>query len=238
MNKTVIIIPARLNSSRLKEKVLIDLKGKTMLQRVFERVSLAQVAPVYIATDSEKIQKVALKFMQNVIMTSSTHLSGTDRIAEAASKIDCDYIINVQADEPFIESSLLAKIAKKLQQKESEFVTAAYPLQTKVAITDTSKVKVVLSKQLKALYFSRSPIPYSENLQAQYYCHIGVYGYSKNFLLHYTSLPLSSLEKAEKLEQLRALEAGYSISVVLAKNHSFGIDTAKDVAEILHLFVD
>jgi 3-deoxy-manno-octulosonate cytidylyltransferase (CMP-KDO synthetase) len=236
--KTIVVIPARLESSRLKEKVLMDLKGKTMLQRVFERVQLAKVDEVYIATDSEKIAKAAQKFTANVEMTASSHRSGTDRIAELARRLECDYIINVQGDEPLIEISLIEKLANALFTKQAEFVTAAYPLQTKEQILDTSKVKVVFNHKNQAMYFSRSAIPYSENFSAQYYCHIGVYGYSKDFLLKYTSLPPSKLEKAEKLEQMRALESGYPLSVILTKQASLGVDTAEDLQEVLNFFVD
>ena len=236
--RTVIIIPARLHSNRLPEKVLIDIKGKTMLQRVHERVIQSQVEDVYIATDSKKIQKEAQKFTKNIIITSSKHSSGTDRIAEAAQKIDCDYIINVQGDEPLVEVALINKLAKTLQQKKAEFVTAAYPLKKKAEILDTAKVKVVYNQYQQAIYFSRLPIPYSVDYQAQYYCHIGIYGYSKKFLLHYASLPISSLEKFEKLEQLRAIQAGCPILVVFTKNPSFSIDTPKDIHWVMDFFVD
>lgn len=238
--KTIVMIPARLQSSRLPEKVLIDIKGKTMLQRVFERVQKAKqkkiIDEIYIATDSKKIQKEVLKFTKNVVMTSSKHSSGTDRIAEAVQKIDCDYIINVQGDEPLVEVTLIEKLVNALQNNQTEFVTAAYLLLSEKQILDPAKVKVVLNQQQQAIYFSRAAIPYSKDYQAQYYCHIGIYGYSRKFLLHFTKLPRTSLEKCEKLEQLRAIQMGYAISVVLTKKPSFGIDTPEDARKILDYF--
>ena len=233
--KTAIIIPARLESSRLKEKVLIDLKGKTMLQRVYERAKLANVGEVFIATDSKKIQSCARQFTKNIIMTSSHHQSGTDRIAEAVLQINCNYIINIQADEPLLEIGLIHKLQEKLQKK-SNFVSAAYPLKAKKEICDSAKVKVVFNAKNQAIYFSRLPIPYNTDFKADYYCHIGVYGYSRDFLLTYTKLAQTPLEISEKLEQLRALENNYSMDIVLTDKPSLGVDTPADVKRVLGLF--
>lgn len=232
MKKTILIIPARLNSSRLKEKVLIEIKGKTMLQRVYERASFSKIKEIYIATDSQKIYQAAKKFTDKVIMTATTHISGTDRIAEAASKIEFDYMINVQGDEPLIDPKIINKLEQKLKSDKIKMVTAAYLLKDKKEILDPNNVKVVLNSNSEALYFSRQPIPYNQELNAKYYCHIGIYGYTKKFLLEFVNLKNSYLEKMEKLEQLRALEFGHSISVIITDKNHGGIDNKQDLKKI------
>ena len=174
MKKTSIIIPARLSSTRLAGKALLDLNGKPMIQRVYERASLSSIREVYIATDSPQIQKAASHFTDKIIMTSCKHKSGSDRVAEAAQKLDCDYIINLQGDEPLIDPALLDLLDKKLREQKFEMVTAAYLMDSHKDIEDPSKVKVVLDSYNRALYFSRSPIPYHKNLAGNYFCHLGV----------------------------------------------------------------
>ena len=150
------MIPARLSSTRLARKVLLDLKGKPMIQRVYERALQSSIDEIYITTDSVQIQEAASLFTEKIIMTSSKHKSGSDRVAEAAQKIECDYIINLQADEPLIDPTLLNSLDKKLREQNFEMVTAAYPMSSKKEIEDTSKVKVVLDSESRAIYFSIS----------------------------------------------------------------------------------
>ena len=215
MKKTSIIIPARLSSTRLAGKALLDLNGKPMIQRVYERASLSSIREVYIATDSPQIQKAASHFTDKIIMTSCKHKSGSDRVAEAAQKLDCDYIINLQGDEPLIDPALLDLLDKKLREQKFEMVTAAYLMDSHKDIEDPSKVKVVLDSYNRALYFSRSPIPYHKNLAGNYFCHLGVYGFTKNFLSWFIQVGDSKLEKTESLEQLRVLEFGKKIYVII-----------------------
>ena len=212
-----------------------------MIQRVYERACQASINEIYIATDSEKIQKIASRFTEKIIMTSSQHQSGSDRVAEAAKKIDCDYIINLQADEPLMHPSLLDLLDKKLREENFGMFTAAYPITSTEDIHNPSKVKVVLDSENRAIYFSRSPIPYrdnfsKENFTGDYFCHLGVYGFTKEFLLWFSQCKNSKLEKTEKLEQLRVLEFGKSIRVIITEKQSMGIDNLEDVQEVLKSF--
>ena len=236
IENTIIVIPARLKSSRLKEKLLLDIKGKPMLQRVYERALLADIPKVYIATDSQKIATLAQQFTDNIIITSTDHISGTTRIAEAIKNINCKYVINLQGDEPLMDPKLIKQVAKKLQSTKVEIVTAAYPILNRKDILDYDKVKVIFNDKGYAIYFSRLPIPYNKDLESKYYCHIGLYGYSKKFLLKYVKLKASWLEKTEKLEQLRALAAGFAIFVIATNKKSIGVDNKKDFKEICKLF--
>ena len=210
-----------------------------MIQRVYERACQSSIDEVYIATDSSKIQKTASCFTEKIIMTSSKHQSGSDRVAEAAKKIDCDYIINLQADEPLIDPSLLDLLDKKLREQKFEMITAAYPMQSNKDIENPSKVKVVLDSYSRAVYFSRSPIPYhknfsKENFIGDCFCHLGVYGFTKKFLFWFAHAGDSKLEKTENLEQLRVLDFGKQIYVMLTEKKSSSIDNAEDVSKILN----
>ena len=227
------MIPARLSSTRLARKVLLDLKGKPMIQRVYERACQSSIDEIYITTDSIQIQEAASLFTEKIIMTSSKHKSGSDRVSEAAQKIECDYIINLQADEPLIDSTLLNSLDKKLREQNFEMVTAAYPMSSKKEIEDTSKVKVVLDSESRAIYFSRSPIPYHKTFETNYFCHLGVYGFTKNFLSWFAQMGESKLEKAESLEQLRVLYFGKQIYVMTTKKNFPSIDKAEDIEKIL-----
>ena len=227
--RTVVIIPARLESTRLPQKVLLTIAGKSLIHHVFERASLAMNKEnVFIATDNQHIFEHCLQFTKNVIITKH-HNSGSDRIAEAIHSIPCNYCINVQADEPFIEPQLIKEIAKKLHCGE-KIVSAYYSITDIHSFLENSVVKVVLDKNNYALYFSRTPIPHTKkNLPLPCYAHIGVYGFLRNILLKFTQLLPSHLEKQEHLEQLRLLENGYKIKMVFSKRATFGIDTEKDL---------
>ena len=228
--KKIIVIPARLNSSRLPNKVLLDLDGKTIVQRVFEQCLLSDADDVYIATDSEKVKEACLIFTKNIILTSKNHISGTDRITEAITNINCDVVVNVQGDEPFINPKLINQLLDSFINSNVSMVSAMGIFKEEKEIENPNNVKVVVDKNNNALYFSRAKIPYHrERLKEQvYYKHIGVYGYTKNFLLKYSKMKESSLESIEKLEQLRVLENGYKIKMIKTNHVSVGIDTFED----------
>jgi len=243
--KKVIIIPARLDSSRLPKKVLLDLKGKTVIQRVYEQcLKVKNVDGVYIATDSIEIKEVCETFTDKVIITKSTHQSGTDRIGEAVSAIDCDIVINVQGDEPFIEPSLIEALVNSFSNSDISMSSAMSKINNVKDLQNTNVVKVVTDLHNNALFFSRSLIPFPRDVKeisiakevlekGQFYRHIGIYGYRKDFLLKFVNMEQSYLEKVEKLEQLRALENGFKIKMIEANSSLIGIDTREDYEEVL-----
>jgi 3-deoxy-manno-octulosonate cytidylyltransferase (CMP-KDO synthetase) len=245
--KKIIVIPARLASTRLPNKVLLDLKGKTILQRVYEQCLKVNGVVVFIATDSLKVKKSCLEYTQNVIMTSVEHKSGTDRITEAINGLNFDAVINVQGDEPFISPLLIEELFRELEAKKVKVVTACERLLTSEELFDPNVVKVVKDNENNALYFSRSCIPYiRDNSQllidekkffesAVFYKHVGIYGYKKDFLTKYSSLENSNLEKLEMLEQLRILESGFKIKILETKFKSIGIDTEDDYQKALKM---
>ena len=243
--KKVIIIPARLDSSRLPKKVLLDLKGKTVIQRVYEQcLKVKNVDGVYIATDSIEIKEVCETFTNHVIITKSTHQSGTDRIGEAVSAIACDIVINVQGDEPFIEPSLIEALVNSFSNSDISMSSAMSKINNIKDLQNTNVVKVVTDLHNNALFFSRSLIPFPRDVKeisianevlkkCQFYRHIGIYGYRKDFLLKFVNMEQSYLEKIEKLEQLRALENGFKIKMIEANSSLIGIDTREDYEEAL-----
>lgn len=244
--KKVIVIPARLNSSRLPRKVLLDLNGKTVVERVYERCKKAKnIDEVYIATDSKEVQKSCQSFTQNIIMTKETHESGTDRIAEAVANIECDVVINVQGDEPFIDVDLIEKLADLFDNKV-QMVSAMHKIDLVEELKNPNVVKVTVDKNSHAIYFSRSIIPHHrdgwETLinhhklipeSLHFYRHLGIYGYTKEFINVYSNLEISYLERIEKLEQLRVLENGYKIKMIETTYNSIGIDTEEDYKKAL-----
>ena len=243
--KKVIIIPARLDSTRLPKKVLLDLKGKTVIQRVYEQcLKVKNVDGVYIATDNTEIKEVCETFTNNVIITKSKHKSGTDRLGEAVSALDCDIVINVQGDEPFIEPSLIEALVNSFSNSEISMSSAMSKINNVKDLQNTNVVKVVTDLHNNALFFSRSLIPFPRDVkeistanevieESQFFRHIGIYGYRKDFLLHFVNLEQSYLEKVEKLEQLRALENGFKIKMIEANSSLIGIDTQEDYEEAL-----
>ena len=243
--KKVIVIPARLDSSRLPKKVLLDLNGKTVLQRVYEQcLKVKNVDEVYIATDSLEIKKVCETFTNHVIITKSTHQSGTDRIGEAISSIDCDIVINVQGDEPFIEPSLIEALVNSFSNSEISMSSAMSKINNVKDLQNSNVVKVVVDHHNNALFFSRSLLPFPRDVKEisiakevlkkyQFFRHIGIYGYRKDFLLKFVNMEQSYLEKVEKLEQLRALENGFKIKMIEADYSLIGIDTREDYEEAL-----
>jgi len=248
--KTIVVIPARLNSSRLPNKVLLDLKGKTVVQRVYEQSLKAKnIDAVYIATDSQAVLESCQKFTQNIILTDSKHESGTDRIAEAAKQIDCDFVINVQGDEPFIEPDLIEQVAAALISDHAvKMSSAMHRIEQVSDLVNPNVVKVTVTKNKTALYFSRSIIPHHrdewESLlnhhteipeALNFYRHLGIYGYSKDFLIEFSTMQPTYLERLEKLEQLRALESGFAIQMIETNYNSIGIDTQADYEKAVRI---
>lgn len=226
------VIPARYASTRLPHKLLQSLCGKSVLQWTWESASGARLLDkLIIASDHPEIEKEAKKIGAEVVNTSDQHTSGTDRIAEAVRDIDAGLIINIQADEPLIHPSIIDSLAQEMiTTKNLAMATVKKKIEDQREIKSPDTVKVVSDKLDFAIYFSRLPIPYSgNNGNTIYYKHLGIYAYTKDFLYTFKNLPASKLEKSEKLEQLRALEAGYKIKVIETHFDSFGIDTQEDL---------
>jgi 3-deoxy-manno-octulosonate cytidylyltransferase (CMP-KDO synthetase) len=245
MDNVIVVIPARLNSSRLPEKVILDICGKPMVQYVYELAMKSKnVHTVYIATDSQKVKEICESFTNNIIITSSKHQSGTDRIAEAIKDIDCNYIINIQGDEPLLDSKLIDQLATSLKKDNLSMVSAMHKIENTTELKSINSVKVTIDKNGDALYFSRSIIPNDRDnlksilssekipLQFNFYKHIGIYGYSKEFLLKYSLLNQTPLEVSEKLEQLRVLENGYKIRMIKTDYKPIGVDTQEDLEKV------
>lgn len=228
--KAVGIIPARYGSTRFPGKPLHLIAGKPLIQHVWDRCQQAKrLAATIIATDDERIAQTARDFGAQVAMTAADHPSGTDRIAEAAAaEPDATHIINIQGDEPLIEPELIDELVDGMAgDLKTSMITAAVPMDDLSELENSNVVKTVLSKDGLALYFSRSVIPHpsSDSAVAPFYRHKGIYGYTKEFLLQFVRWSPSPLEQAERLEQLRALENGARIRVILTKDDSIGVDT-------------
>tara|TARA_S200000501_G_C20841998_1_gene752031 strand:+ start:1275 stop:2033 length:759 start_codon:yes stop_codon:yes gene_type:complete len=248
--KKIIVIPARLSSTRLANKLLLDLKGKTILQRVYEQCKKVKDVIVYIATDSLEIKKSSLEYTKNIIMTSNEHKSGTDRITEAVKDLDYEVLINVQGDEPFINPSLINDLFQVLQDEKVKVATVCEKVSLAKELFDPNIVKLVKDNSGYALYFSRSCIPFirdnSKLLSDEkkylktsiFYKHVGIYGYKKDFLNRYSFLNFSNLEKIEVLEQLRILESGFKIKVLETRFKSLGIDTKEDYNKALKMITN
>ena len=245
-----IIIPARFSSTRLPGKPLIDLLGKTLIERVYQAALASDAERVIIATDDERIQTEVKRFGGEVCMTATAHLSGTDRLAEVVDKLALDpsrVVVNVQGDEPFINPLLINEVADALLADHSlKMSTACHSMKVDSeadleSISNPNVVKVVLNDSNEALYFSRSPIPYLREPQQtatpKYLQHMGIYAYRAGFIKQFSEMPASVLEQLESLEQLRVLEAGHRIKVVHYHGDlSIGVDTPDDVEKaIAHL---
>lgn len=230
------VIPARLNSTRLPQKILANLCGKPMIWWVWSAARKAKVLnEIFVATDDLKIYNIVKDFGGNAIMTSKRHKSGTDRIAEAVRGIKADIIVNIQGDEPLIRHEMLSSVVKPFFEDKNVYMsTLVYKIRNKKAVEDYNIVKVVVDKDGYALYFSRSMVPsLVRTKKIDYiYKHIGVYVYSKKFLLNLVSLKQSRLEKIEKLEQLRVLENGYKIKTVVTPYDTIPVDTADDLKKV------
>lgn len=228
--RVAIVIPARLESTRLPRKLLLEESGKYLIQHVYEGVvETPGVDRVIIATDSDEIYKVAEGFQADVVMTSRGHVSGTDRVAEVAIDLEQDVIVNVQGDEPCVCAEDIELLISPFRESEEVVMsTLAYPSTGEEGYRDPDLVKVVVDRQGNAVYFSRAPIPHYRDLVGAWAQHIGIYAYRKDFLFRLANIPPSSLEKTEQLEQLRAIENGYPIRVLFTKRPYRGIDTPQD----------
>lgn len=232
-----IVIPARYASTRLPGKSLLDIKGKPLIEHVFDTASNTQAKAIYIATDSDKIASVAESFGATVVMTSEQHQSGTDRIAEVIKLLqisDDEIIVNLQGDEYGLPVSLVEQVAAGLFiNPEKQMATLCEIISSVDDYTNQNIVKVVFDKNNTALYFSRSPLPANRagGLPELAYRHIGLYAYRAGYLQTFTELPMCELEKTEALEQLRVLHNGGKIHVEIAVDEAgLGIDTAEDLA--------
>ncbi len=233
------IIPARYSSTRLPGKVLLDIAGKPMIQHVYERARKSSALDhLVVATDDDRVWERVRGFGGEVVETSPSHPSGTDRVAEAVRKLgleDGDWVVNIQADQPLFEPGMIDEIVGPFREDPNLPMAALiYPIHSPEELYNPSVVKVVCDKKGFALYFSRSPIPYviPPNLPARYYKHIGPYAYRMDFLLKFTQLERGDLERAESLEQLRALENGYRIRMVVTQYDSQEVDTPEDLRKV------
>lgn len=235
--KIVGIIPARYGSTRLEGKPLKDICGKPMIQHVYEAAQGAKLLDqVYVATDDQRIVDAVNHFDSNVRLTSLAHKTGTDRIAEVAADLDVDIVVNLQGDEPLLNPAMIDEVIQPfVADPQLPMSTLCVPILEEAALHDPNVVKVVFDQRGNALYFSRSLIPYprkQDNFTA--YEHLGLYAYRKDFLMTYISLPQSRLEINESLEQLRVLEAGYRLKVVVSAHPYDGVsvDTQEDLERV------
>lgn len=240
----VAIIPARYRSTRLPGKTLADLHGRPLIEHVYRRVAaVGHLAAVIVATDDERIRRAVERFGGQVVMTSPTHPSGTDRLAEVAAHRTEDLIVNVQGDEPFIEPAMIREALAAFDHDETlDMSTLRRRIDDIGDVTNPNVTKVVTDRDGMALYFSRAPIPYvrdrSSAAGAEHYKHIGLYVYRRPFLLTLAGLSPTPLERTESLEQLRALEHGYRIKVVDTAYDSLGVDTEEDLQRARVLLED
>jgi 3-deoxy-manno-octulosonate cytidylyltransferase (CMP-KDO synthetase) len=242
------VIPARYASTRFPGKPLVLIRDKPMVQWVYERTKRSRlVTRTVVATDDERIQRAVLGFGGDVFMTSPDHPTGTDRIAEVARSVPCDLVVNVQGDEPLIHPDMIDETIRPLVEDPSiPLGTVCKKIDSGQEAFDPNVVKVVFDQRGFALYFSRAPIPWNRDrwqgrtaldelsLAGPLYKHIGLYVYRRDFLLTYATMPQSPLEAVEKLEQLRVLESGYRIRIVVTGHESFGVDIPGDLSKILN----
>lgn len=238
----VALIPARYASSRFPGKALIDLGGKTMIQRVYERAaSVALFSEVIVATDDERICSAVRAFGGKAVITSTAHRSGTDRCAEVVRTLDTvpEVVVNVQGDEPFLAPAQLELLTECFRDPATQIATLVKKISDTETLENPNTPKVVQDTRGRAIYFSRHPIPYQRGVEVSgwldhvdYYKHIGVYGYRTDVLLEIVKLPMGRLEQAESLEQLRWLENGYTIQIAETTAESVAIDTPEDLARV------
>lgn len=232
--KAIIVIPARLKSTRLPRKVLLDLGGKPVIQRVYEACLKATLHhEIWIAADSDEVFNICKGFTPNVLMTKEEHPSGTDRIAEVIETVTCDMVVNVQGDEPFFDAGIIDRLITALQQSDAVMASVCAPVANKDELNNPNLVKVITDVNSNAIYFSRFTIPFSRDKEVEdvavYKKHMGVYAYKASFLKEFITMPVSFLEGTEKLEQLRAIENGYKIKMIEVKGIEKGIDTPQDL---------
>src|SRR5665213_1750298 len=235
------IIPARYASSRFPGKPLVDIAGKSMIQRVYEQAKKCKdLTEVIVATDDKRIFDHVTGFHGMVVMTSADHQSGTDRCAEVArQQPEYDVIVNIQGDEPYIEPEQISKLAVCFNNPDTQIATLIKKVQNEQELFNPNSPKVVINNRSEAIYFSRVPLPYIRGQEQQnwlqqhtYFKHIGIYGYRADILQQITRLPVSPLEKAESLEQLRWIENGYQIKVAETEFETFAVDTPEDLKNL------
>lgn len=236
----IAVIPARYASTRLPGKPLLRDTGKYLIQHVCERIAQARsIQGMIVATDDGRIAEAVRSFGGQVVMTRADHVSGTDRVAEVAERLDADLVVNVQGDEPEMEPAAIDRLVGLLQeQPQVRMATLACPFASSEDPSNPNKVKVVVDRQGRALYFSRALVPYPRDTQGRptdavgpgWYLHLGIYAYRRDFLLHLAKMPPTPLEQCERLEQLRVLENGFKIAVGIVPQAAVGIDTPEDYA--------
>ena len=239
--KTAIVIPARFASSRLPGKPLLNATGKYLVQHVYENACRSRAKTVVVATDDARIVSAVRSFGGQALMTRSDHLSGTDRVAEVARSLDADVIVNLQGDEPQLDPALLDVLPDLLaNDRGAAMATLAVPITSLEQWRDPHCVKLVRDHKGRALYFSRSPIPYVRDgvpdftrQPPVFLQHLGLYAYRREFLLHLATLPPEPLEELEKLEQLRVLALGHKIAVGVVRHAGRGVDTAEDYEQFV-----
>jgi 3-deoxy-manno-octulosonate cytidylyltransferase (CMP-KDO synthetase) len=235
----VAVIPARYGSTRLPAKPLADICGKPMIQWVYEKSKQSKLCNrVVVATDDERVATAVRGFGGEVVMTSADIQNGTDRMAAVSRMIDGDIFVNVQGDEPLIDGETIDQAIRPVMSGQFDLATLRVPLKSSEALLNMNVVKVIVDDQNRALYFSRYPIPYSRVEPAKAeppflsFQHVGIYVYRKETLLKVSALPATDLEKAESLEQLRAMKAGIAIGVFETEFESVGVDTPEDLEKV------
>lgn len=238
------IIPARFDSSRFPGKPLVDIAGKSMIRRVYEQaIQSSSLSKVVIATDDQRIFDHARSFGAEVILTSNKHLSGTDRCGEVALQYpEFDILVNIQGDEPLIDPRQIDLLCSCFEGEDTSIATLVKKVSSSEELFNENTPKVIISNKKEAIYFSRYAIPFQRGLKAEqwleaypFYKHIGIYAFRNTILTEITHLPVSSLEKAEALEQLRWIENGYKIKVAVTELESQAIDTPEDLQKILDI---
>jgi 3-deoxy-manno-octulosonate cytidylyltransferase (CMP-KDO synthetase) len=238
------IIPARYASTRFPGKPLVDIAGKSMIRRVYEQAKkCSQLSEVIVATDNDRIFEHVQGFGGKAVMTSSRHQSGTDRCAEVAKKHpEYNVIINIQGDEPYIDPEQISKLIHCFEDESTQIATLIKKVSNEQELHNTNSPKVIINKNSEAIYFSRSPLPHIRGQEPQswlqhftYFKHIGIYGYRADILKNITKLPVSPLEKAESLEQLRWVENCYKIKVAETEIETIAIDTPDDLKKLSEL---
>jgi 3-deoxy-manno-octulosonate cytidylyltransferase (CMP-KDO synthetase) len=234
--KAIAVIPARLASTRLPRKMLREIGGKPLIGVVYEAVcTCSLLSDVIVATDSEEIMAACLAFGWNAQMTSSAHRSGTERVHEVSSRESADVYINVQGDEPMVRAEQIESLLQVMENPAAQVGTLMTPA-AEVDIPNPNAVKVVTDLNKRALYFSRATIPFDrDGTRPRYFKHLGLYAYRKSALDRFVNLPESSLEKSERLEQLRFLENGISIYVGETPHDSIGVDTEEDLQRVIRI---
>ncbi len=243
------VIPARFGSTRFPGKVLADILGRPMIQWVWEGAKKAHsLDDLVVATDDERVLEAVEGFGGKAILTSTRHRTGTDRICEVVNPLDVKVIVNIQADVPMLEASMVDELARTLlKSPKVEMATLMHPVASIDELKDPNVVKVVTDKDGFALYFSRALIPFfrgltpeegSDPVSSRAFKHIGMYAYTKDFLFTFANLSISALEKMEALEQLRALEHGHRIKVIETKYDSLGVDTPEDLERVRKLLAE